>query len=54
MRDESKVSVDAQQRLARPNIFIYTSSGILLAEIPVSDTFHYLFWTVEVIVFYCF
>ena len=37
MRDESKVSVDAQQRLSRPNIFIYTSSGIQLSEIPVSD-----------------
>ena len=37
MRDESKVSVDAQQRLSRPNIYIYTSSGIQLAEIPVSD-----------------
>ena len=34
MRDESKVSVDAQQRLSRPNIFIYTSSGYMLAEIP--------------------
>ena len=39
MRDESKVSVDAQQRLSRPNIFIYTSSGIQLAEIPVSDMY---------------
>lgn len=37
MRDENKISVDAQQRLSRPNIYIYTSSGILLSEIPVSD-----------------
>jgi len=44
MRDETKVSVDAQQRLARPNIFIYTSSGIQLAEIPVSN---------NIVVVYC-
>ena len=42
MRDESKVSVDAQQRLSRPNIYIYTSSGIQLAEIPVSDTVEFV------------